>query len=46
VAVTAADTYKYQAIPPGGVTVMLGVPTAPYVKFDVADQIAWRVVEI
>lgn len=46
VSVDNAATYRFAVIPPGGCIVVLGIPANPYVKFDVADQAAWRVVEV
>lgn len=46
VSITSSDTYIFSVISPGGVILLEKCPSAPYVKFDVADQIAWRAVEV
>lgn len=46
VSITSSDTYKFAELAPGAAILLTKCPSAPYVKFDVADQIAWRAVEV
>jgi hypothetical protein len=46
VSITSSDTYKFAELAPGAVCLLPKCPSAPYVKFDVADQIAWRAAEV
>lgn len=46
ISITSSDTYKFAELAPGAFTLLPKCPSAPYVKFDVADQIAWRAVEV
>lgn len=46
ISITSSDTYKFSELAPGAFCLLPKCPSAPYVKFDVADQIAWRAVEV